>query len=206
MSMLDGDVVRVAARQQFASGQDLVNVWHFVAEFADPQQDQDVVDEVLAALDIIYSQLNGMISNTVLPVDVKIDLVEWIGGEEKVVRTLGTHSWVGTWYDPTGSGDVLPPGAAALLKNRTLYGKVYGRKFFGGFTETSQNDGSLTSAAMTAMALAAVEVLEARVISAGNTLYSCIMSTKFASAMRFTESVATAIIAYQRRRRPGTGS
>lgn len=206
MPVSDGEVLRAAARQQFASGQDLVNVWYFEAEFTASQADQDVVDEILAALDVIYSQVNGNVSNTLAQVDIKIDVVQFIGGKETVIRTLGTHSWAGVWYGPTGAGDVLPPGAAALLKMRTWSGKVYGRKFFGGFTEASQNDGVLASGTMTALALLAAEVMTARVISAGNTLYAAIMSSKYALPMQFTESVASAIIAYQRRRRPGTGS
>lgn len=206
MAVQDGEIVRASARQQFALGQDLVNVWYFEAEFTADQTDQDTIDKVLEALDIIYSQLNGITTNTLVQVDVKIDVVMWLGGEIHTVRTLGTHSWAGTWYSPTGAGNVLPPGAAALVKSRTWDGKVYSRKFFGGMAEAISNDGVFDSTAMTALGLAAAEILVPRIISAGNTLYACLMSSKYSLPMQFAESVGSAVVAYQRRRRQGTGS
>jgi hypothetical protein len=206
MTVASGEVLRVSARQQYANGQDLINVWFWQAAFTSDQTDQDVIDGILAELDNGYAQLNGITSNTISTVDVKIDVVEWVGGKLDTIRSLGTVLWDNTFYAPGSSGDVLPPGVAGLLKFTTIDGKVYGRKFFGGLSEAAQNDGVLSGAALTSLANFAASILSPFVISTGNQLIARVMSSKYADVMLIYEGVANAVVAYQRRRRQGTGS
>jgi hypothetical protein len=206
VSVSSGDILRVSARQQFAEGQDHVNVWYWQASFSADQDDQDVVDGITAELDNAYAQLNGSVDAGSSQVDVKVDIVEWTDEQIHTVRTLGVHNWDGTYYIPTGGGDNLPPGVAALVKFKTWDGKVYARKFIGLLTEAVQNSGILDGTTTTALAAMGASILSNFVISAGNELVPVVMSSKYHDAMEIIEVVASSILAYQRRRRPGTGS
>jgi hypothetical protein len=165
-----------------------------------------VVTGVLAEIDNAYAAMNAYISNTVSTNDIKIDVVFWSGGKCIVSQNLGTYPWDDVWYNPSGAGEVLPPGDSALLKLMTTLGKHYGRKFIGGLTETAQNSGILVAGCVEDLADMATSFLSEFTISAGNYLVPVINSTLFQEALPVIEAAASAVIAYQRRRRPGTGS
>ena len=206
MTVVNGEYLRVSARQEMPNGQDHVNVFYWRADFAASQTDQDVADAVIDELDNAYAQLNGIMSNAMLPVDVKIDKVQYVGGEMVVYETVGTFLWTTTFYVPGATGDVLPPGVTGLLKFLTATGKVYGRKFVSGLAEAAQNQGILTSTAVTAFAAMGASILSPYVMSVGNELIAGVMSSKFQLFIPYIETVASANMAYQRRRRLGTGS
>lgn len=206
MAVQNGDQLRVSARQSMAGGQDHVSVFYWLCNFTQNQTDQDVADGVIAKLDASFSNCNPYITNGQSKVDVKIDKVEFVGGVMQITDNLGTYPWTGGNYVPGGTGEVLPPGVAGLVKFLTYVGKSYGRKFIGGITEATQNDGLANANLLSALAAFAAGILVDITISAGNTLAAGIMSQKTAGFLAFQASEVSNNISYQRRRRLGTGS
>jgi hypothetical protein len=206
MTVQDHEIIRVAARQTLGDGQDHVNVYFFEAQLTASQADQDVIDTVVEEIDNAHGALNAVVSNTMTKQDMKIDIVQFVGGKLATIRSLGQVLWTGATYVPGGTGDVLPPGVAALAKFLTGYGKVYARKFLGGLVEGRQNGGILDSTGVTAVANFASTLLTPAVISAGNELAYGVMSKFFGAFVPIDEVVAESNLAYQRRRRRGTGS
>lgn len=206
MTVANGEVLRVAARHYNTDTNDVINVFHYKANFAASQVDQDVIDAVMEDIDNAYGALNAYMSNTYDKIDMKFDVVEFVGGVAKITRNLGTHIWTGATYVPGMTGDVLPPGVAALVKFLTGIGKTYGRKFIAGLGEGSQNAGLWGSPTVTALGVFAANLLSDVVVSAGNTLGLGVMSARSADFVAATEADFSNPIAYQRRRRPGTGS
>lgn len=206
MTVSNGDVIRVSARQELEDGQDHVSVFHYIADFQSDQTDQTVVDAVMEEIDNAFGALNGYISNTTSKVDMKFDKVEFIGGVLEQVYNLGTYLWTGATYTPAGSGETLPPGVAALCKFTTVLGRVYGRKFLGGLIEGAQNGGTLVAGCLTALASFGATILTDVVIDASNSLAAGVMSSKVSGYVGFQEADASDNVAYQRRRRVGTGS
>lgn len=206
MSVADGEVIRVSARQEMAGDQDHVSVFHYLCDFAAPQTEGDVMDAIAEDIDTAFSTLNAIITTGQDPLDMKFDVVEFVGGLLKITRNIGLIIWPDVLYNPTGAGDKLPPGVAALVKFLTGIGKVYGRKFIGGLIETAQDGGNLTSAALTALGLFGGAILSDPAIDVNNWFEPGVMSTREQDFVIFSEVDASGNIAYQRRRRKGTGS
>lgn len=205
MPVDNNDVIRVSARQSGSSNQDIINVYHYLAEFATQQTDSAVLSAVLAHLDAAYTYLNAKIAAAFNPVDMKVDVVQLIGGKEEVVRNVGTILWTGT-YNPSAAGDDLPPAVAALCKLLTLVGKTYARKFISGIMEADNVSGFITSALQTACVNFITAVIADKTISAGNILHPGVLSKKSLSFVRFVSGAVSAVAATQRRRKPYVGS
>lgn len=206
MPLNDGEVIRISFRSTLQDGQDHVNVYYAVANFASTGADADVYAAVNDWLDDSYSDLNAHISNTFSPVDLKIDVVEFIGGVLTITRNLGLWPFIQTAFNPTGAGDTLPPGVALLVKFLTTVGKTYGRKFIGGLIEASQNGGVPTGLLPAAAAAYATKILGGAIVAATGTLDPGVMSERSDSFVPFTSADMGGTLAYQRRRRLGTGS
>lgn len=187
-------------------GQDHVNVFHWQTAFAASQTDEDVTDAILAKLDTAYAEIETRITGAQSTYDVKIDEVEFVVGEETIIRNLGTFAWADVSYSPSAAGEGLPPGIACLVKFLTNVGKTYGRKFIGGLTEPDQAGGQLGATALSDFVDFAVAILVDIVVSAGNDLIAGTMSKRSASFKAFTGYDVSNNLAYQRRRRKGTGS
>lgn len=203
MTVPTDSVLRVAVRQTMPQGQDHVNVYHYACNFSDAQDEEDIRDALATQLNGIYSPMNSLIGTAQEALDFKVDVVELVSGKETVVANAGTGIWS---YSTSAGGDVLPPGACAMIKLLTNYGKVWGRKFFSGLSEAVQNNGILSESALSSLATVAANILETVVISQGNSLVPCVLSKKLGEIALFTDYDCPADIAYQRRRRLGSGS
>jgi len=201
----NGDVIRVSARFAMSSGQDHVNVFHYQTDpFGATEDDATVMSEIHDQLDSAYSNITAHLSNTASPVDLKFDIVEFIGGVETIVRNLGLIPFDVT-TPPGGTGEALPPGNAGLVKMLTGIGKVYGRKYVGMLLEGGQNGGTLGASLLTALDVFGGIVYDS-FAGAAVTYLAGVMSKKLAEFVPFIEYEVNPEIAYQRRRRPGTGS
>lgn len=206
VTLADGEVIRVSFRSTLEDGQDHVNVYYFIGNLSTAATDTEVVDAVNDLLDQMYGRLNDRISNTFNPVDLKIDVVEFVGGDMEIVRNIGLFPFDPTNFIPDNAGDTLPPGVAVLVKFLTTIGKVYGRKFIGGLCESEQDGGYPGSLLLTALANFISDLLAGATIAAKGTLDPGVMSTREAAFVPFTSGEVGTTLAYQRRRRLGTGS
>jgi hypothetical protein len=208
MTVVPGDIVRVSARFKSSEAGDIVNVWHWqAASGSTGDDDEDVMDAIDAKLSTMFSSLATNISANVDPYDIRYDIVDLIGGEEKVVRAMGTRSWVLT-TPPTASSDSLPLQDAAILNFRTSIPKVFGRKYIGGLVEASNAGGVLSSGMVTALGNFCTSLLSDITVS-DITLAAGVLTRSLISPAHFVpflSSVVNAITGTQRRRRPNRGS
>lgn len=204
MTVNDGDILRIAVRQTGATGNDLVNVYHADVTAGAPATNADALTDIRDWIDSAYSSMNAVIHGSVNPLDIKVDKVQLVGGIIQLIENIGTISW-GTLYNPAGSGDPLPSGVAGLVLLRTLVGKVFGKKFIPGMIEPQINGDTLQSTVLSALAAYALDFVVTYVGSAIS-LDGGILSTRTNQFEYFVEADVSSIPAYQRRRRPGTGS
>jgi len=187
------------------ASQDIVNVFHFQADFDAPQDDADVVTAINTWLNTSYGSIHDRLPSVQVPYDYKIDVVAWVAYKLHIVRNIGTFTWTLT-TPPNGAGDYLPHGVAALLKFTTGAGKHYGRKFIGPLLEADVTAGSLTSGFISTLAALAALWLDQPDISVGNVFIPGIVHNLSGTFLPFLDGVVNAVAAYQRRRKPNVGS
>ena len=200
-----GDVLRIAVRQIGEDGEDIVNVYEAECTVAETDPDADILTTIAAYMDAAYAYLNSNLPAAQAPVDIKVDLIQLVGGVKQIVRNLGTISW-GSSFNPSGSSDPSPSGVAAVVLLRTLVGKVFGRKFIGQLMEGNLIGNAYTGTLASAIASYAAEFLLAMAGPNTGTYVWGVLSTRTNQFERFVEAALSAFPGYQRRRRPGTGS
>lgn len=199
------DLYRCAVRCSDTNGSDVVNVHHFMLQTAADPTDATIAAELKAKLETAYTTLNAVQTSAFNPVDIKIDQVTWNGADETVVLNLGTYTFGGT-YNPTASGDDLPPGVAGFVKLLTNLGKVYGRKFLAGMLEANNVSGFYNSTVVTALTNYAAHFLGSWTGASGNVYQNGVLSKKLGAFAYIIAARVPNVFAYQRRRRQGTGS
>lgn len=205
MPVVGGEVIRCSLRQRGPNGQDIVNVYHYLVAAISPISEEDVLADVATAMGNTYALLNQEITNLQDPVDLKIDVVDYLGGQYTITRNVGTVGWGGP-YNPQNSADVYAAGVAALLLLRTLVGKVFGRKFIGVWTETGVNNQMIAGQNAPQNLVAFAASLLAGISTANGEYFLGVMSNRlFDFAMVHEIDVATEI-GYQRRRSIRSGS
>lgn len=206
MTVVNGDILRIACRTSGSSGE-VINVYHVRANFVAPQSDSDVTDALVDYVTTSHAVLNPWIHFGISPVDVKIDVVDWIGSPQKetVVRSLGIFSW-GAAFNPTASGDDLPPGVCALVKFRTTGVRTLLRKFIGVLAEMDRSGGGWVGGFVTSLTNYAVSMLVGAQVSVGNDLFYGSWSKRAASFVNAAGYVVSLTEAYQRRRKFGVGA
>jgi len=206
MTVADNVVLRASARWVDPNGSDVVNVWFFVADFVTPQADQDVFDAVDQYLENVFVEFESKLIANFDPLDLKVDVVAWDSEKWQVIQNVGFGSW-GAGISTVAVADALPPGASALGYLRTGLGKHGGKKFFAGFgTASLTNDGNVDVGTTSTIVLGLTELLTPFIISASNELIAVVLDHLDGTIREIIEIGASAVFAYQRRRRPGTGS
>ena len=205
MTVAVGDYIRVVAEWDIPDGTIAQLVYHFHGATGSPATDTVVGGAVLAALHAAWLQIEDYVSDLVTGAELEVYL-----------RDVANHQWDGIYtgvLTAADGADVTPMishGAAGLVKIFTYAARRQGRKYLMGLTEGDNDDGSLVGAVTTALALFAADLDDP--VTAGaltlnygnyNTDPLSPLYETFATASQTVQ--AESIIAYQRRRRPGTG-
>ncbi len=200
-----GDVVRVVAEWDIPDGTIAQMVWHYIGLSGTPATDFQVVTAAENNLDFAWDQIKARIDSTVLGSTVEAfvwDFVlhQWDG--------IGQVAMVGV--DGEAVDEMLPHGVAGLVKIFTAASRRQGRKYVPGFGELAQGDGTLIPAAVVDLGLFAAD-LDDQLFPGSLIMNFGVFNTEPTSALFETFSAAVGsvlaegIMAYQRRRRPGTG-
>lgn len=206
MTVQDGAVLRCSARWTSANGQDNVNVWWMRTDFTAPQTDEDTFDGVDAMITEVFQDFDHLIRNTWSVRDLKVDVVEHIGGKWTTTQNVGFGSW-GAGISCLESSDALPEGVSPVGFLYTGLGKHQGRKFFFGATESyCDAGGNMVGTLVTAIVTGLTQLLTPHVISAGNNLVAVVADMAMGITRDIVEVAATGVFGYQRRRKPGVGS
>lgn len=206
MTVADGAVLRASARWTSANGQDNINVFWFRADFTASQTDEATFDGCDGAITRAFLEVDQLMRNTWAVHDLKVDVVEHIGGKWQTTANVGFGSW-GATINTAETGDALPEGVAGVGFLYTGLGKHQGRKFLPGFTETfSDAGGNVASTLVTGIVAMLTDMLTPYVISAGNDLVSVVADRAAGITRDILEVGASNVFGYQRRRKPGVGS
>jgi hypothetical protein len=186
---------------------DIVNVFHFLAApWSGAYTTGDLLDAIAGYFDVAYANLNNYIPTNQVPNDIKVDIVELVGGEEVVTENIGTTSW-GSTYDPASAGESYAPGVAALVILRTLVGKVFGRKFVGQLSEAALSNGILSTLLQASLAAFGAALLDKVELSATEReLFPGVLSKRTSGFQTFSAVDVNPEPAYQRRRKRSVGS
>lgn len=162
----------------------------------------DVLSDLKDWIEDLYATLNVYMDADVVLSLLQCYLRDVPGGDwdEVGIETL-TDSFA-------GSVDLLPHGAAAVVHAKTTNPDRQATKYFGGFSETAQNESKLVAPLTTALIAAGVEWVTDYVGAAtGSTFDPGVWSPTDLVFYSFSGTVDISnYIGYQRRRKPGVGS
>ena len=205
MTVANGEVLRLAVRCKRGDEADVVNVFHALADFTAPQPDLDVLLAAQSWMESTYAPIESYIPADQNPIDIKVDVIQLVGGLVKIVRNVGTVSWGGV-FDPTGAGEGLPRGVAALVFFLTTVGKVFARKYLGTLTEAATAGDSIVAGLNTALGQFCTTILAGKTFKTTEKLEPGILSTRTLQFEPFQSARVRSRVGYQRRRAPGVGS
>lgn len=202
MSLQANDILKVVVALAFPDSVVAQNIFWVLFEADGTSTDEDdVLDDLETWTEAIYDELVGLMS-----VDAQMDqmTVYVYDAVEDDFDEVGdrTVSGVGVAAD-----EYLPLGVAAVSNAGTVDPDVKGRKFWGGLTEASNDDGGIASAAAGNFSLAVTEWITSFTGSAtGSGFVPGVYSLTKSSFKAFEGGGETNLVyGYQRRRKPGVG-
>jgi hypothetical protein len=203
MTVVDGDVFRVAARMSVGED-DVVNVFHLAVVTGGPQTDANAVTDILDRIEDIYSLIHGLMPDTQVFQDIKIDQVEYVSGEPRIVRNLGVYGWP-TLTTGLSVAEELPAQISALCTFRTIQPKTLAKKYWGRMVETHWDGDEWDSTVMTGLGNVIAEMIVTWIGTYLN--LDCFVQSKAATDfINLLSGAARAYAATQRRRKPGVGA
>lgn len=198
MTIVTDDLCRVTARMLWQSTVTMIGTF-YAAMAGGPVTDGDAVADLAEWVDRVYDTMDVLLSDDLVFVDLIID---------KVLPTpshLDTVPWP-TMTNGGAAGDPLPSGVAGLVSFSTQVFRRRGRKYIGGMAEAQLLGGLWTSSCLTAMATFGSEAGTTFAgVNSGELWVPVVFSVLDETVGVITASVAHAVPAYQRRRRPGVG-
>lgn len=203
MTISTGDILKVVSTIAWLDGNIMQNVFNAtVSGGGGPWDDADIVDDALAWINNMFSNIVGSMSDECDGAQIQVYVRDPIGDDWDEV---GQNAWV---FNPTSSADQIPRGAAGLLTCQTDDPDVQGKKYLGGIVEDGITDGLFTGPLLIAMlAMAADWVLEFAGTESAATWTPGIWSPTSGVIFDCKDSVtASGIPAYQRRRKRGVGA
>lgn len=197
MTVNGDDIIRATAVLAYGNGQELNNVFHLKYQSAFSGADADVMTEIAAILDAVYSEIDEGINSTV-------EFVEVRGFNVTQNSPLPTTTWPSLTVGG-GAGDPTPAGVALLVSLNTGVLKVHGRKYLPGVGENSTTAGKWATDILTLAAAWGAALMDAYIgiITAGVYVFGVLDKTGV--LREIIEIVTSDEPAYQRRRRLGTG-
>lgn len=205
MAVSDGDILKTTFEVTLDDGSIAQNVYYHRADLLFPLTDAAALSGIEIYLENAYTQLTAELVNTINQNLCTLQQIEWNSGESiwEVTRLVG-------YFTPTivfnNATEGLPNQSSAFATFLTLRPRSFGRKFIMPFGEDRQAGTYLISAALTAMADYADDVLTAIPIAALEYLIPGIPRTGVELFLDFTGAVVTNVLGSQRRRRPGVGA
>lgn len=206
MSVETGDVVRVTIRYEGPNLEDYQNSYLFAVGLDESISDSEFLALIEPAMTNLYGGLTGAISSECDPRDISCYVVDYdtVNNKEVITHSIGTTPWTTIAF--TAASEMLPAGVAALANFTTNALKTRLSKYIGGIVEVEQDDGTFGSSMVGYMTDWIAELLAGITLEVGKTMVYGGFSKATEQFAAATGGAFTAIPAYQRRRRPGTGS
>lgn len=198
MTVAANDVIRVTAVMTGPNGE-IANVYEFRANLVLAGNDNDVMDDMAAKMEEVYTPLKSYMGP-----DVGFSEIRGYNVTQGYPMPIKT--WP-TFTNGTYSGNSGAAAIALLGLLRTGIKRVVGRKFFGGIGRNVIDTGGSVISGATAAVATALGSLVGSFIAAGtlNTYLPGVLS-KSGIFWGFIEGIASSNPVVQRRRRYGRGS
>lgn len=199
----DSDVVRGVLSMTMVNGDVAKNVFTWIIDKVSvgDYSDAAIGDIVSLAIESVFAEVVADLTE-----DMSFDTID------VYKRVLTDWDYLVTNVPnitPTQVGEVMPPGVAALMTGYTSLNRVFGRKFFYGYTEADIDSGVLGATALGDLADAALEYITAfngGSMGPADFLVPGVWSTKVAAFVPFgVVAVVKDTMSYQRRRKTGVG-
>lgn len=201
MTVHDGASLKVVQEINLPDGVTAVNVYYFECDFAVDQDEADVVTGAEEWIEVLYATMVAYVKSTVS-----------LGTMTAYVWNAVTSLWdsIGDAtpaYTPTDVNDMLPHGVSGLVRAYTANPRTIGRKYLPGMCEDAHEDGGWVAGAIGDLTDFAAKWDDPKEISPTNDLIPSVVQQS--SMIPYNLSGTTVVLAdpaYQRRRRPGTGT
>lgn len=197
MTIENDSILRVVATLSIGSVSKAQNVFHVTLTTGGPEDDSQVVTDVLEWIEDIYGEVESNIKDDV-ELD-KIEVYERVSGAWEPVGAL-PGAWAGV-----AVVDRMPSGCAQLLygyKSRTGHTD---KKYIPGMHDDCADGDEIVTVSKTRGDAAALQWITQHVAVSGN-LYTPIHFNPAAEyAVAYVASGSSERVAYQRRRKPGVG-
>lgn len=203
MSIVSGDILRIAVSLLFTDGNLAMNIFNAVVTGAGgPWDDADIVDDAVAWMDNIFSNMTTGTTNLLDGSHVTVYIYDAIEGDWDEV---GSDPF--TW-NPTAATDSMPRGVAGLINAKTIDPDISGKKYLAGTVEDAADDGAWTAATLTAFASWAIDWVTA--FTGGTSGADWLPGVWSPTDVKLSPLSGTFNIptecAYQRRRKRGVGA
>lgn len=158
--------------------------------------------EFVAWADLMYTQLSTVLVASVGVLSVRVLTINTDGSVKELIADEAVNVF------GLGGTEMLPHGAAAVVRAATTDPRAFARRFIGGLNETQQTSSAWAAGTLTALANFGVEWLTGPFANAIGGLYS--QGVLNVQSGLFRECLGTVVVSgnvgYQRRRKPGVGS
>jgi len=158
-SWANGDIIKIVTRMRSATGEDILNVFHYRWE-GDPIDDSTGFETLRNHMDAIFDIIASDI-----PADVAFIDIDCTNVTQEIF--YGTDPWPSLTVGG-GSGDTMPEQCCALVTATTNRSKTLGKKFLGPFIEAANSDGTWYGTLLSALAnFAAAYIADVTVTDVG---------------------------------------
>jgi len=166
-----GDILKITPVFKYNFQTDrFVNVWHVLLDLATPKTDPEMAALIGTWLELVYLEHRLVVSTNYQYVEY-----DW----ENITQGLlyPAELWP-TFVNGAGAGDVLSSMLCGYVFARTYFSRVYGRKYFNGFSEGRNSAyGEADTTALTALTLIAAAGYGDTVVTPGNVFKGVINTT-----------------------------
>lgn len=203
MTVTVGDILKVVCTLVWTDGNIAQNVFNArIGGSGGPFTDGDIVDDAESWSDTMFANLVAVMTTLIDGSQIQVYKYDAIDDDFDEVGTVG---WT---FDPTLVAHQLPRGSAGLSTCRTSDADVQGKKYLTGFTENHLTDGLYTVSLLTLILGFADDWVTPFVGgTSGASWVPGIWSPKNSALYDCDDSyTASAIPAYQRRRKRGVGA
>lgn len=202
MSIDTGTILKLVATLAWTDGNLMQSIFSLlISGGGGPWDEDDVIDDLLAWIGVLYGNFGGMISDEVDGSQIQVYQYDPIGDD---FDEVGSDAWV---FDPNEATEQLPRGSAMLIGGRTVDPDVLGKKYIGGLCEGGLADGLYSSAELIGGVGFAEDWVAPFVGGTSSADYAPgVWSVKQNDHVSFRDAYyVSAIPAYQRRRKRGVG-
>lgn len=205
MPVADGKLVK--AVQSFTLPDNCLaqNAFYWQTAFATPQAKGDVIDAIEVFIEDFYGDMAAQVVSSVVAGALDVAVLGWDGAAAKWLteEVLGTASPSITF---TGTGDSLPNAVAPTITAKTDRPRSNGRKAILPFAESQCADNTLTSGALSQLAVVAADWMLLIIMDASNSLLPVIYRRGVNEILELNSASVPSIVGSMRTRKPGVGA